>query len=222
LDHLVTAPRGAAVVPAQRRGYHARQRALARPAVAPGGDRHEDRDRMTHRTALLVIDAQAGLLDPAYRRDETIAAINGLIAKARAAGAPVIYVQHDGGAEDRAWVGTPAWRIHPAVLQPAGDPVVRKEASDSFYRTSLLDDLTRLGVRTVVVSGLNTEMCIDTTCRIATSLGFDVILAADAHTTRDRHALPPAQVVAHHNAVLDDFGNDAAVVRVVPSAGIAF
>jgi nicotinamidase-related amidase len=175
-----------------------------------------------HRTALLVIDAQTGLLDRAHRRNETIAAINDLIARARASGATVVYVQHDGGAEDRAWVGTPDWQFHPALLPPDGEPVIRKEASDSFYRTNLRDLLVAEGVRAVVVSGLNTEMCIDTTCRVATSLGFDVVLAADAHATRDRHALPPEQVVAHHNAILDDFGNDEAVARVVPSAEIAF
>lgn len=177
---------------------------------------------MGNRTALLVIDAQTGLLDPAYRRDEVIARINDLIGRARAAEAPVIYVQHDGGKEDRAWVGTPAWDLHPAILPPRGEPVIRKEASDSFYGSALADELAGRGVVRLVVTGLNTEMCVDATCRAAVSRGYDVLLAADAHTTRDRHRLPPADVVAHHNAILDDFGNDAAVVTVVPASEIAF
>lgn len=177
---------------------------------------------MANRTALLVIDAQTGLLEPAYRRDEVIARINALIGKARAAGAPVIYLQHDGGAEDREWVGSPAWEIHPAILPPQGEPVVRKEASDSFYRNALADELAARGVDRLVVTGLNTEMCVDATCRAAVSRGYGVLLAEDAHTTRDRHRLSPADVVAHHNAILDDFGNDAAVVTVLPSRDITF
>lgn len=174
-------------------------------------------------TALLVIDAQTGLLDPAYRRDETIAAINDLIGRARAAGAPVVYVQHDGGTEDAAWVGTAGWRIHPAILPRAeADPLIRKPASDSFYRTPLKAELDRLGVGRLVVAGLRTEMCVDTTCRVATSLGFDVLLAADAHTTRDNDRLSAEQIVAHHNDTLDDFGNDQHVVVVKPAAEIGF
>ena len=177
---------------------------------------------MTATTALLVIDVQTGIIERAYRRDETIAAINGLIGRARDAGSPVIYVQHDGGAEDRAWVGSEAWRLHPALLPPRDEPLIRKPASDSFYGTPLRDELERRGVATLVVAGLRTEMCIDTTCRVATSVGFDVVLAADAHTTRDGDRLSAAQIIAHHNETLDDFGNDEHVVVVRPAAEIAF
>jgi nicotinamidase-related amidase len=100
--------------------------------------------------------------------------------------------------------------------------VVRKEASDSFYRSGLAGELAARGVDRLVIAGLNTEMCVDATCRAAVSLGFNVLLASDAHTTRAHMTLPPEDVVAHHNEILDDFGNDAAVVTVVPSAEIAF
>jgi nicotinamidase-related amidase len=173
-------------------------------------------------TALLVIDAQTGLLERAHRRDETIAAINDLISRARAANAPVVYVQHDGGDEDRAWVGTDAWQIHPAILPRRDELLIRKPASDSFYGTRLRSELERIGIGRLVVAGLRTEMCIDTTCRVATSSGFDVELAADAHTTRDGDHLSAAQIVAHHNETLDDFGNDEHVVVVRPAAEIAF
>ena len=47
---------------------------------------------MSTHTALLVIDAQVGLLDEAYRRDEVVARITDLTAKARTSGTPIIYV----------------------------------------------------------------------------------------------------------------------------------
>ena len=65
-------------------------------------------------------------------------------------------------------------------------------------------------------------MCIDTTCRRATSLGFNVELASDAHTGARGAALSAAQIVAHHNEILDDFGNDEAVIRVLPTKNVDF
>jgi len=59
-----------------------------------------------------------------------------------------------------------------------------------------------------------TQYCIDTTCRRAVSLGYDVTLAADAHTTADMPKLNVEQIVEHHNALLDGFDAGAAVIKV--------
>jgi nicotinamidase-related amidase len=65
-----------------------------------------------------------------------------------------------------------------------------------------------------------TQYCIDTTVRRAVSLGYDVILAADGHTTADSQVLPFEQIVAHHNSVLDGFDAGGREVRVCPSSEI--
>jgi len=62
-----------------------------------------------------------------------------------------------------------------------------------------------------------TEYCVDTTCRRATSLGYDVTLAGDAHLTRDNGVLIAANIIAHHNFVLDDFGAGDHVITVKPA-----
>jgi nicotinamidase-related amidase len=67
-----------------------------------------------------------------------------------------------------------------------------------------------------------TEFCVDTTCRRATSLGFDVTLVGDAHLTRDTDILSAAQIVAHHNLVLNDFGAGEHVITVKPAAEVIF
>jgi len=174
------------------------------------------------RTALLVIDAQVGLLDQAYRRDEVVARIADLIAKARTAGAPVIYVQHDSDeAGDLIAIGTPGWRIHPALAPQGADLVVHKRSSDSFYETSLQRELDARGVTRLIVTGMKTEMCVDTTSRRAVSLGYDVTLVTDAHTTTDTDTLPAAHMIAYHNEILDDFGNDDHVVTATQAQAIA-
>ena len=74
---------------------------------------------MSTTTALLVIDVQVGLIagpNPVYQADAIFERIAGLIAAARTAGTPVIYVQD----KDVGGVGTPEWQIHPAVAPCAG------------------------------------------------------------------------------------------------------
>src|SRR6476469_1508900 len=91
---------------------------------------------MSTTTALLVIDVQVGLVagpSPVYQADAILDRIAGLIAAARAAGRPVIYVQD----KDVGGVGTPEWQIHPAVAPAPTELTIRKAWSDSFYETTL-------------------------------------------------------------------------------------
>src|SRR5262245_59054545 len=166
---------------------------------------------MSNSTALLVIDIQVGLVegsDPAYRGAEMLANINNLLTKASATGTPVSNIQHDGSDGGRLAVGSPGWQIHPAIAPIDGEALVRKRASDSFHETTLQRELESQSVKRLVITGMKTEYCVDTTSRRAISLGFDVILVGDAHATTDSEALPAAQIIAHHNNTLDGFGTD--------------
>ena len=59
-------------------------------------------------------------------------------------------------------------------------------------------------------------------CRRAVSVFRDVVLASDGHTTGDSEQLSFAQIVAHHNRVLDGFSAGRWSIRVVPSADITW
>lgn len=177
---------------------------------------------MARNTALLIVDVQVGLLEgkePAYRANEVLDRIRALIGKARSAGVPVIYMQHEGR---RLRPDTPEWQIHPAVVPQEGDVVIRKQASDSFYRTTLQHELDARGVKHLVVVGCKTEYCVDTTSRRATTLGYNVTLVSDAHTTTDNGALTAAQIVTHHNRLLDGFDTDDSAVTVKAQRDIMF
>jgi len=158
-------------------------------------------------TAVLIIDVQVGIIDgfKAYRGREVLDRINRLLDDARAKETPIIYVQHDGEKGHPLEAGTPAWEIHPAIKPEAGELVVRKRASDSFFETTLKQELEKLKIDELIVAGCMTEYCVDTTVRRAVSLGYDVLLAGDAHTTVDNQRLTAAQIIEHHNAVLDGF-----------------
>jgi nicotinamidase-related amidase len=79
------------------------------------------------------------------------------------------------------------------------DLVLSKRASDAFYETPLHANLQSLRITHLVVTGAQTEFCVDATCRRAASLNYDVSLVADGHTTGDSELLTTAQIVAHHN-----------------------
>lgn len=156
-------------------------------------------------TALLIIDAQVAMFaepEPAFQSERLLATLAELIARARAARVPVIFVQHDGDEDDPLKPGAPGWPIHPAIAPAEGEPIVRKQHPDAFQGTSLQSILEDWDIRHLVVAGLQTEYCVDTTCRRAYSLGYEVTLARDAHGTWDTDALKAGQIIAHHNRVL--------------------
>lgn len=158
--------------------------------------------------ALLVVDMQAGLFlttpEP-WRAGQVLERINRLADRARAAGVPVIYVQHDGEPGSELEPGCIGWQLHPGLERGDNDWVLRKTACDAFFETELKSTLEKLYVTDLVVTGYATEFCVDTSIRRAASEGFNVILASDAHTTRDRPHQSAEAIVAHHNWVWGEF-----------------
>jgi nicotinamidase-related amidase len=180
---------------------------------------------MSNGTVLLVIDVQNDLIDgemPAYRPDETLGVISGLIEQARAAKTPVIYVQHEEEGYAPMNRGADGWQIHPAVAPVPGERIIHKVACDSFYGTPLRSELDALGVTHLVVTGMQTDMCIDTACRRALSLDYDVTLVADGHTTFDTEHATAAQIIAHHNATLAGIPHPKHEIVVKPASEIEF
>lgn len=174
---------------------------------------------MSKDTALVVIDAQMGVVGEAYHRDEVLSNINLLLDRARSSGTPVIYVQHnDPGMKQ----GEPLWQIHPAVTPHEGEPTIQKKSPDSFHETRLQEELEARGIKRLVITGGQTQYCVDTTTRRAVSQGYDVLLASDAHTTEDSETLPAEKIIAFYNETLDGFRAGEHKVRVQPASEIHF
>ncbi len=175
-------------------------------------------------SAVLVIDVQQGLCEGAggaHDSDAVIARINSVTAKARAALVPVFFVQHE---SDQGLLahGTPAWQLARGLHVESEDQRVRKTTPDSFLHTELLARLSAMDVRELVICGMHTEFCVDTTTRRALSLGFPVVLVADAHTSAGNAALSAPQVIAHHNATLTNITSFGPRARAVPAAELGF
>lgn len=160
------------------------------------------------KTALLVIDAQVGIIEgpsigPVYQKEQVLSVMKNTIQKARETNIPVIYIQDlDVGADN-----PEEQRIH-SLLEPLStEVVIKKTATNAFFLTNLQDTLKGLNVEHLVVIGCKTEYCVDTTSRSATVRGFDVTLVADGHSTTDNKVLTAEQIIAHHNCNLHGLDN---------------
>jgi len=178
----------------------------------------------TKRTALLVIDVKVGIIDGcnAYRGSEVVQTINDLLLKASAEETPVIYVQHDGGAGDLLERGSQGWQIDPRITPKDGERVVEKHACDSFFETELQSELEKRGISRLVMTGSQTEFCVDSTARRAVTLGYDVVLVGDGHTTVDTSELTAAQIISHHNSLLSGFQAGSHAISVKQSDEVSF
>ncbi len=158
---------------------------------------------MKTKTALMLIDVQCGLIE-GFEHDwaGVLQRIIELVEHARRAQIPVVYVQHDGGAGHPLEVGGGGWQIHSRVAPKDADLIVHKRWSDAFVGTELDRELESRDVGHLVVTGAQTEYCVDATVRRAASLGYDVTLVTDGHTTSASRLLTREQIIAHHNRTL--------------------
>ncbi len=131
-------------------------------------------------SALLVVDAQVGVLSSVWQAERVIANLKRLVAKARAAGAPVIWVQH---ADNELKYGSDRWQLAPGFVPAPSEAVVHKQYNSAFARTDLDTRLKALGVSRIVLAGAATNWCIRATAYAAVDRGYQLTLVGDAHST---------------------------------------
>ncbi len=136
-------------------------------------------------TALLVIDVQESFRHRPYYRPDDVAAfldrLQTLVDGAKAASVPVVQIFHveDSGvfAEQSGYVTTLA------PLRIAPDAVFRKRRHSALIGSGLEVWLTQHGIRRVIIAGIRTEQCCETTTRHASDLGYEVDYVGEATLT---------------------------------------
>jgi nicotinamidase-related amidase len=113
-----------------------------------------------------------------------------LLAAARAAGRPVIHVQHRGQGEGLFGPESDFFAIAPEVAPAAGEAVVEKVVPNALADGALDAKLKELGVGNIIIAGFMTHLCISTTARAALDLGYGCSVLGPACATRD---LPDGQ-----------------------------
>ena len=146
-------------------------------------------------TALLLIDVQTGVNvlehwgGPTGRRNNPAAEanLNTVLEEWRSAGRPVAFTRHDSREENSPLkFSLPTGAQLPGLDIRAGDITVEKDVNSGFVGTPLEIELRRAGISRLVVGGFFTNMCVETTVRMAGNLGFDTYLLPDCCATTNR------------------------------------
>lgn len=163
--------------------------------------------------ALLIIDVQndyfPGGANELSHPFEAESRILELITESRECGRPVIYIQHFNSPDDTFFLeGTFGAEISERIKPTDNDKVIIKRYPNSFLETGLDEYLKSIGVAELIICGMMTHMCVDTTVRAAMDYGYSVKIVADACATMDLtingETIPADLVQKVSIAALDD------------------
>jgi nicotinamidase-related amidase len=153
--------------------------------------------------ALILIDIQEDLFsDPKnriYNETGFIININRLIEHFREENKTIIFIRH---ADEELIPGTLAWQIYSGIKSEPEDLYIEKTTPDSFFKTDLLRTLTELKIDSILIAGLQTDCCIDTTCRSAFGKDIKTVLVSDAHSTYDNSFMKADKIIEYHNKII--------------------
>lgn len=177
------------------------------------------------KSALLVVDAQVGVVSGIWESTRVIANVETLVNRARAAGAPVVWVQHSD--DDELKYGSESWKLAPNFVPSAAELVIHKKYNSSFANTDLDQRLKALGISRIVLAGAATNWCIRATAYAAVDRGYDLALASDAHSTESMKlpggtTLAAEGIVAELNAVFEWISVPNVRTEVKKAVDIAF
>lgn len=155
------------------------------------------------KTALLVIDVQQALIDDQpVRKDEFLLNLSFLIQAAHNSGTEVVYVRHDGGQGDPLAYGTPGWQLERSLRPIGQERVFDKRFGSAFRQTGLHAYLSEQGVDRLVICGMQTEHCIDSTVKVAFEFGYEVILPSGATTTYSNPFLSGEKLIHYYERMI--------------------
>lgn len=140
-------------------------------------------------TALVVIDVQNDYFPdgrkPLHEPEQALHQIQLLLAQFRQQQQPIIHIQHvmlERPNKPASFFieGTHGVEIHAGIAPQANELILQKHFPSSFAGTGLHEWLQQQGIQQLVICGMMTQMCVDTTTRAAFDLGYQVQVALDA------------------------------------------
>ena len=134
--------------------------------------------------ALLVVDVQNALvLAKPYAIEEVINNIKRLIEKCREKNVEIIYIQHADEIGGELEINSDGWKFYEGISPTTTEKVICKSYNSAFKETSLKEYLDNKGINQLIITGMQTEYCFDTTCKIAFEYGYKVIIPEKTNTT---------------------------------------
>ena len=151
-------------------------------------------------TVLLVVDVQTCMIkEQPYNVSQLLANIQKLLCAAREHGLEVIYVRHEdeeGGDLERDSEG---WEIYSDIAPITGEKIFDKHFNSAFLKTGLKEYLNDKKVSSIILVGLQTEYCIDATCKAAFEHGFRILIPEETNTTFGNEFLSGEKLYEYYN-----------------------
>lgn len=152
---------------------------------------------------LLIVDTQKMITnDRLYRFEELVTNIRRLMLTARQNSIEVIYIRHDDGAGHPLTKGAEGFAIYEAFAPAAGEKIFDKTVNSPFRDTGLLEYLKEKGETRLIVSGLQTDYCIDAAVKCGFEHGFHVYVPAHANSTFDNAFMTAEETYRYYNAFM--------------------
>lgn len=150
-------------------------------------------------TSLLVIDIQNQVVaEKPFAIEERLALWQESIVQARQEGIEVIYVRHS---DEELVEGSPGWDIHASVAPMPGEKIVDKHFNSAFKGTDLQAYLEKQGIEKLIIMGMATNFCVDTTIKVAFELGYQLAVIKEGTTTSFAGNLSVMDLIDHYQSI---------------------
>ncbi|BAX69207.1 cysteine hydrolase [Latilactobacillus sakei] len=153
---------------------------------------------------LLVIDLQNGVCkgkQPVANFKQLIEQVNARIEIYKANKRPIIFVQHN---DTTLLAPQYAWQLVPELSVPADAQFVQKTHANSFWQTNMQVLLEQKQIHSLEICGAQTEYCVDTTVKVAHSLGYQLQMVSGLSTTVANSLMIATQTIAFYEDIWAD------------------
>lgn len=149
---------------------------------------------------LLVIDTQKLIINnKLYKFNNFVDNVKTLINCARENNVEVVYVRHDDGPNSELTKGEEGFEIYDEFKPMNNEKIFDKEVNSAFRGTKLLEYLNSKNEKDVIITGLQSDYCIDATIKCGFEHGFNIIVPAYANTTLDNEFMSAEQSYKYYN-----------------------
>ena len=139
------------------------------------------------KTAFIIIDVQNVLVETGFQTKSLLKKISYLQNQARSKNIEIIYVQHIENSEAQT---SEDWQLSELLSQKTNEKVFQKKYNSIFKETGLKEYLDKQGIKKLVLCGMQTEYCVDTSVKVAFEYGYQLIIPEGTCTTFDGKDIP--------------------------------
>ena len=139
------------------------------------------------KTAFIIIDVQNILVKTGFQTKDLLEKISYLQNQARSKNIEIIYVQHIENPEAQI---SEVWQLSELLNRKPDEKVFQKKYNSIFKETGLREYLDKQGIEKLVLCGMQTEYCVDTSIKVAFEYGYQLIIPEGTCTTFDGKDIP--------------------------------